>query len=275
MKILILGAKGSLGEAFLDLYKDQEVVGWGKFDLDITDEEVVSKKIAELKPGLVINCAAYNAVDKAEEERELAESVNGYAPGYLAKAASEVGAVFVHFSTHYVFDGTNQEGYNEDDLPNARSIYGKSKILGENEVQGKTDKFYIIRTAWLYGKPGSHGKTSFVAMMLKKADEGKAIEAIKDEFAQPTYCLDLAQSTRALLEEKKPFGIYHLTNAGQTSWYQWANEIFQIKNVKVTLTAISRDKFPRKAARPQYGVLNNNKFIQLRPWTEALKEYLG
>ncbi|HEX9503543.1 MAG TPA: dTDP-4-dehydrorhamnose reductase [Patescibacteria group bacterium] len=275
MKVLILGSKGSLGQTFLDVYKDMEVTGWDRDELDITDEQVVAAKIGELKPNLIINCAAYNAVDKAEEDRAGAELINGNAVGYIAKAANQIGATMVHFGSNYVFDGSNQEGYNEDDQPNPQSMYAKSKLMGEMELAGNTENYYLVRTAWLYGRHSETGKPSFVDTMLKLATDGKEIKGITDEFASPTYVLDLAQATRALVEEKKPFGTFHLTNSGVASWYDWAQEIFKIKNLKANLTEGKRKDFNRLAVRPQYGVLNNTKFMQLRPWTEALKEYLS
>jgi dTDP-4-dehydrorhamnose reductase len=275
MKILILGAKGSLGQTFVELYKDVEVIAWDREDLDITIEQDVAEKIKELKPELIINCAAYNAVDKAEEDRGVADSINGYAVGFIAKAASSFGATLVHFSSAYVFDGKNPEGYNEDDRPNPQSAYAKSKLLGEMELTENAEKFYIIRTTWLYGKKSITGKESFVDLMLRLHGAGKTISGIDDEFGQPTYVKDLAAATRALIEEKKPFGVYHLTNGGMASWYDWAKEIFKIKNVEAKLEPAKKEDFQRLAARPQYGVLNNTKFIQLRPWSEALKEYLS
>src|SRR3989344_2445733 len=187
MKGLILGAKGSLGQVFVDLYRDHEVFAWDRNDLDITDEEAVANKIGELKPELIINCAAYNAVDKAEEERMMAEQVNGYSVGYIAKAANSVDATMVHFSTNYVFAGDKQAGYNEDDLPGPQSAYAKSKFLGEMEIQENIEKFYLIRTAMLYGRSSVTGKQSFVELMLQLANDGKEIKAIQDEFANPTY----------------------------------------------------------------------------------------
>jgi dTDP-4-dehydrorhamnose reductase len=275
MKILILGAKGSLGQTFVDLYHDQEVTAWDRDELDITQEQVVSSKVKGLMPELIINCAAYNAVDKAEEDRASAEVLNGLAVSYIAIAASEVGATLVHFSTAYVFDGKNREGYNEDDLPHPLSVYGQSKLMGEMEATEKCEKLYIVRTTWLYGRDSTTGKPSFVDLMLKLANEGKEIKGITDEYGQPTYVVDLAGATRALVEEKKSFGIYHFTNQGVASWYDWAKEIFKIKNIKANLVEGKMSDFVRAAGRPQYGVLNNTKFIQLRPWHEALEEYLS
>ena len=275
MKILILGAKGSLGQTFIDLYHDQEVSAWDREELDITDEAAVMRKITELAPALIINCAAYNAVDQAEEQRGLADQINGYAVGFVGQAAAAVDATMVHFSTNYVFDGKNAAGYNEDDLPEPQSAYAKSKLLGEMELAQAAEKFYLIRTAWLYGRDSLTGKPSFVDTMLKLGQGDREIRSIMDEFGNPTYVKDLAHAARALVEEVKPFGTYHLVNSGSASWYDWAREIFEISQTQALLAPIKREEYPRKAVRPQYGILNNTKFIELRPWTEALREYLS
>lgn len=274
-KILILGSNGALGSELAELYKSENPVKYDRAELDITDEEQVTVKISELKPELIINCAAYNEVDKADEERQLAESINGSAVGFIARAANSVGALTVHFSSNYVFDGRNTEGYNEDDLPNPQSTYAKSKLLGEMELQKNTDKFYLVRTAWLYG--GKHkkaGKESFPEKMLKLAEQDESIYSIEDEFGNPTYVPDLALAVSQLIESKKAFGTYHLVNTGVATWYDWAKEIFSIKDIKAMLAPVPSSNFQRIAARPKYGALNNTKFPELRPWTEALKEYL-
>lgn len=273
MKVLILGARGSLGQTFVDLYKDHEVSAWDRTELDITDEEQVLQKIGEIKPELVINCAAYNSVDKAEDERETVNLINGYAVGFIAKATGMAGATMVHFSTGQVFDGSKSEGYNEDDLTNPVNSYGKSKLLGEMELRKNTENYYLIRTCWLYGRPAA-GKKSFADMMLEQAAGNELIKVVVDEFGNPTYVKDLASAARALVEQKKPFGIYHLTNSGTVSRYDWAKEIFAVKHIKTMIDPVDAGFFQRKAKRPKYEVLNNTKFIQLRPWTEALNEYL-
>lgn len=275
MKILILGAKGSLGQTFVDVYSDQKVIAWDREELDITNESEVLDKITELAPNLIINCAAYNAVDKAEEDREIANQINGYAVGFIGKAADAIGATLVHYSTSYVFDGQNSAGYGENDLPRPQSAYAKSKLLGEMELQENCQNFYLIRTQWLYGRASENGKPSFVETMLKLALSGQSIESINDEFGQPTYVLDLASATRALIEDQKPFKTYHLINSGSATWFDWAREIFKIKNLEIKLNPVSRANFVRKAPRPQYGILHNTKFIELRPWHEALEEYLN
>ena len=275
MKILILGAKGSLGQTFVDLYKDQEVIAWDREELDITNEQDVATKIAELKPNLIINCAAYNNVDKAEQERGVAELLNGAAVGFIAKAAKDVGATLVHFSSAYVFDGKNPEGYNEEEVPRPISVYGQSKAMGEQELTQNAENYYLVRTTWLYGRDSITGKESFVDLMLKLAASANEIKGISDEFGQPTYVKDLAQAVVVLVDQKKPFGIYHFTNSGMASWYDWAKEIFKIRNLQIVLKIGKRADFARDALRPQYGVLINTKFIELRPWTEALREYLS
>lgn len=273
MKVLILGAKGSLGQVFVELYSDHEVFAWDRSELDVTDEAMVMQMISEIQPNLVINCAAYNGVDSAEEDRITAESVNGSAPGYIAKAADAIGATMVHYSTGQVFDGMNPQGYNEDDQPDPVNAYGKSKLLGEIEAQANTEKIYIIRTCWLYGKP-TQGKKSFTDIVLDLAQTGK-VKGVGDEFGNPTYVVDLAHATRAMVEENKPFGTYHIINTGIASRYDWAKEVLEIKGLKAELELVSSGDFVRKAKRPKYEVLNNTKFIELRPWTEALREYLS
>ncbi|HEV8601715.1 MAG TPA: dTDP-4-dehydrorhamnose reductase [Patescibacteria group bacterium] len=276
MIILILGSDGTLGQELAKVYEGDQLYAWDRSDLDITNETQVAEKISQLKPDLVFNCAAYNDVDKAEEERQLAESVNGSAVGFLARSCASVGAILVHFSSNYVFEGARAEGYNEDDLPSPISTYGKSKLMGEIELQKNSEKFYLIRTAWLYGRSNTaSGKKSFVEKMLELSDQEESIDAIEDEFGNPTLARDLAQATAALVAEKKPFGIYHLTNAGIASWFDWAKEIFTINDIKAKLAAVPASKFARRAQRPKYGTLNNTKYIELRPWTEALKEYLS
>lgn len=276
MKVVILGHKGNLGNELMGVYADLNPVGLDREELDVTDEDAVLAKLTELQPDLVYNCTAYNAVDKAEEDRVVVETINGYAPGYIAKACKAVGAALVHYSTGMVFKGDNSEGYNEDDSTDPVNAYGRSKLMGEMEVQENTDDFYIIRTSWLFGKlgPGQANKKSFIDLMIEKANNKEDLKVVEDELGKPTYTLDLAQASRALVEETKPFGIYHLVNTGVASRYDWAHEIFKIKGLDVKVEAIKGNSLARMAKRPHYEVLNNIKFLELRPWTEALKEFL-
>ncbi|MBX4188322.1 MAG: dTDP-4-dehydrorhamnose reductase [Candidatus Doudnabacteria bacterium] len=276
MKILILGAKGNLGNSLMKTFTDLEPEGWDHADLDVSEEQQVWDKITAYKPDVVFNCAAYNAVDKAEEDRITAETVNGYAPGYIARACKSIDAILFHYSSGMVFPGDNKAGYNEEDIPDPVNSYGRSKLQGEMAVQGNTDKAYIIRTCWLYGEmgPGDSNKKSFSDVMLDKVAKGEEIKVVDDEFGNPTYIKDLSQASRALLETEKPYGIYHIVNTGVASRFDWANEVFKIKNLSVKNEPIKGIALVRMAKRPHYEVLNNTKFIELRPWTEALKEYL-
>jgi dTDP-4-dehydrorhamnose reductase len=277
MKILIIGAKGNLGSELMRVYSDMSPIGWGHEDLDVTDEQKVWDMITELRPNVVFNCAAYNAVDKAEEDRITAGSLNGDAPGYIAKACKEVDATIFHYSSGMVFSGDNKDGYAEDDPTDPVNAYGRSKLMGEISVQENSEKFYIVRTCWLFGKlgQGQSSKKSFSDLMVEKAEKGEQIKVVDDEFGNPTYTKDLAQASRALIETAKPFGIYHLANAGVVSRLDWANEIFKIKKMNVRVEPIKGMALPRQAKRPKYEVLKNTKFIELRPWTEALEEYMN
>lgn len=273
MKILILGAKGNLGQALSQVYAGQEVIRLDQAELDITDEKKVMEKISEIKPSIIFNCAAYTNVDGAEKNQELADRVNGLAVGFIAKACKKIGAILVHYSTGMIFDGNDSKGYNEDNPTNPVNYYGRSKLLGEQELQRNTDMYYLIRTCWLYG-PETNGKKSFPDIMLSIATNPE-INAVADEFGSPTYVKDLAQSSRALVDLQKSCGIYHIINEGVASRHDWTEEIFKIKNIDKQVNKVNSDFFKREAKRPRFEVLNNNKFIKLRPWQEALKEYLN
>jgi dTDP-4-dehydrorhamnose reductase len=219
---------------------------------------------------------AYNAVDKAEEEPDIANNINGYAVGNLAKVCKAVGAKLVHFSSNYVFDGTNQNGYNESEIPSPQSAYGRSKLLGEVQIQQHSDNYYIIRSTWLYGTPGlsESSKKNYVETILELVPQKEYIECVDDQYGQPTYTHDLATATKTLIEQDLPAGIYHLTNSGSATWFTWAEEIFRLKQIAIQLHHNSMANFNRAAHRPQYGILNNSKFPVLRPWQKALADYL-
>lgn len=276
-KILIIGAKGMLGQYLAEAFKEEELILWDKENLDITDQEDVSEKIIKLKPDVIVNSAAFNDVDGAEKWEETAKKVNGYAVGFLAKAAKEIDAILIHYSSDYVFDGEKEEGYNETDQPNPVSAYGRSKFLGEEELQENCEKYYLIRLSRLFGKVGNGEgvKQSFVDKILQLAETKDELEVVDEEFSSPTYARDLAEYTKALLNDGQPFGIYHGANSGGCTWYAFAQEIFKIKNISKKLIPISGGKFLRPAKRPRYSVLLNTKFIPIRTWQEALGEYLA
>lgn len=270
MKVLIIGAQGMLGSELVKVFSDQDLTAWDKDDLDITQPTQVEEKIIKLKPQVVINAAAYTKVNECEENQDLALKVNGVAVGYLAKVCQKLGAILVHYSTDYVFDGQKKEGYQEEDKTNPLSVYGKSKELGERELLKNTDKYYLIRTSWLYGKAGKN----FVNTMLKLAQERKEIRAVEDQIGSSTYAKDLAKATQQLIENKKPFGIYHITNKGSCSWYELACEIFRLAKINIKVIPIKTEEYPLPARRPAYSILVNTKLPPARNRKEALEDYL-
>ena len=283
MKIIILGAKGMLGQELVREFskKNYEVVGWDKDELDITDYIVTATKISDLHPDIVINAVALNAVDKIEEDEkvfELAKKINGEAVGNLAGICKEINSILVHFSSDYVFKGDKQEGYKEDDETDPVNKYGESKAMAEEEILEIGGKFYIIRLSKLFGKPAASegAKKSFVDMMIWLATEGGKthLDLVDEEISCVTYAPDLAKLTRTIIEEGRPFGIYHGSNSGVSSWYEWAKEIFKIKKINIEITPVNGDKFPRPAKRPLYSELLNTKLTGQRDWKEALNEYL-
>lgn len=264
-----------LGHELAAAFADQNPILWDSADLDITDEKQVAEKLAELKPTLILNAAAYTDVDCAEKNQDLANAVNGYGVGYLAKAAKELGAILVHYSTDYVFDGQSESGYKEDDLPNPLGVYGASKLLGEEQVQQNGEMFYIIRSAWLFGE---YGGKNFVKRILTKAQNQRKLKVVNDHFGKPTYAKDLAVRTRAIIDGQKPCGIYHVTNetpAAGISWYDLAKKAIELKGLKTKVVPCSSFEFPQPAPRPKYGMLINTKLEPMRSWEEALEEYLA
>jgi len=282
-KILILGVRGLLGPELVRVFmadRDYEVTGWDVPDIDIGDEGSIQEKIPPLRPDIIINAAAYNAVDKAEEPEgfELAKRINGYGPGYIARMADKLGALFVHYSTDYVFDGTKREGYKETDMPSPISRYGESKYLGEVKVQEGAQRYYIIRLQKLFGMPSTNpsAKRSFFETMLSLAKKQGTLRVVDDELANFTYAPDLAKRTKYLIESDMPFGIYHITNEGApVTWYSAAKILFDLAGVKdVDITPIPPDEFPRAAKRPRYSILINTRLEPLRSWPYALREFL-
>ncbi len=268
-----------------DFNKNYEVIAWDKEDLDITDEDLVINKIKEIKPSFIINTASYNSVDKCEkneEELETAKKINGEAVGYLAEAALESGSVLVHYSTDYVFGGDKKEGYEESETPDPVNNYGKTKLLGEQEIikrSGKGLKYYLIRTSKLFGPKGKQdsAKPSFFDIILNLRKEKEEIKIVEgEEISCFTYTRDLSSQTKNLLESKLPHGIYHITNSNPASWYQGAKFLFELKKIEgVRLKPISSKDFNRPAPRPKHSVLLNTKLEPLRSWQEALREYYG
>ena len=275
MKALILGSKGMLGQELVKAFADVGAVGWSREECDVLAPDC-EEKIKAFAPNLIVNAIAYNDVDGAEGGgKELAYKLNAEVPGNLARIARELGATLVHFSTDCVFDG-EKGGYSEDDEPNPISVYGASKLKGEQAVLASGARAYVIRLARLFGKPAesAKGKKSFVDLMLDLAKTKDHLDLVDDEIASPTYAPDLAAVTRQIVEIREP-GLYHASNAGKCSWYEFASEIFRIRGIEIDLAPVSGSAFPRPAKRPRDSSLTSTKLPPQRSWQEALAEYLS
>lgn len=274
MKTLILGAKGMLGQELVKAFADTDVFAWDREECDVLSS-ACEEKIRALAPDIILNAVAYNDVDRAEGEgKELAFRLNAEAPGNLARIAREIGATFVHYGTDFVFDGA-KGSYAEEDEPNPLSVYGSSKLKGEQAVLGSGARAYVIRLARLFGKPAisEGGKKSFVDLMLDLATKKDHLDLVDDEIASPTYAPDLARATRAIIENYPP-GLYHAANSGKCSWYELAKTTFQLKGWAIDITPVSGPAFPRPAKRPCDASLVSGKLPAQRSWQEALEAYL-
>lgn len=324
MKILVIGAQGMLGQELVKTFanKKNEVVAWDFKELDITDAKQVQEKIGKLAPELILNAAAYNAVDNCEKNKEeyaLAKKLNGMAPGYLAKVAKKIGATLVHYSTDYVFNGMPELpepegcahscsscslhegfvpllGFKEDAIPEPLQKYGRSKLLGEENVQKYGERYYIIRLSKLFGAPAKSktAKKSFFEVMLeigkKKEKEvhpvksGKAgarqseqfngVKAVDEETSAFTYAPDLAKKTKEIVETQLPYGIYHVVNDGYGTWYDATVELYRLAKLKTEVVPVGGEEFPRPALRPYVSTLLNTKLVPMRHYKLALREYL-
>jgi dTDP-4-dehydrorhamnose reductase len=276
MRILVTGANGQLGRELVELQapRDMEIIGLDRKKLDITDLAQCRNVFQTYKPDAVIHCAAYTKVDQAESEPDEAYRVNAYGTRNAALAAQEFGAKFVYVSTDYVFDGRADKPYREYDRTDPQTVYGQSKLAGEQLVQSLTSRYFIVRTSWVYGKYGAN----FVKTMLKLAEERDRLKVVHDQIGSPTYTLDLA---RFLLELVRTdyFGIYHASNSGICSWYEFAKAIFEERGLNVQVEPCTTEEFPRPAPRPAWSVLDQGAirahgFKPIRPWREALRSFL-
>lgn len=276
MKILITGANGMLAKSVRARLKEgNELICTDVADLDITNEEAVMNFVKENKPEYIVNCAAFTAVDKAEEVYDLAEKINANGPANLAKAAKTVDATLVHISTDYVFNGDLDvaKSYVETDEVGPVTVYGKTKLHGEEQVKANTDKYYIFRTAWLYGDGNN-----FVRTMLKLGNEKDEISVVADQHGSPTYAEDLANIIAEAIEKKIPYGLYHSTNQGFTTWYDFTKKIFELADIKCNVKPVTSEEFIRPAKRPKNSKLNKQKLLEqgvtVPTWEDGLKRYL-
>lgn len=273
-RLLITGAGGQLGQALARRRPD--AVALARADLDLTDFAATRRALHDLRPAVVLNAAAFTDVERCEQEPDLAYAGNCLAPQNLAVACAEVGAVLLHVSTNCVFDGTASVPYREHDRPNPISVYGRTKLAGEEAVRAVLPQHYIVRTSWLFG----HGRRNFVRTVLRLADERGELAMVTDEVACPTYAEDLAGALLALVASGR-YGTYHLTNAGACSRYDLACRILALSGrAHVPVRPIALATYRRLAAPPPYSALDNflgarALGIALRPWEDALRDYLA
>ncbi|RMD51467.1 dTDP-4-dehydrorhamnose reductase [Candidatus Parcubacteria bacterium] len=281
MKVAITGAGGMLGGELVRIFQDKgyHVVPVNRDNLDIIDKDAVLIFLRNLRPDIVINAAAYNFVDLAEGEAfNQAIAVNAHGPANLADACEDIGALFVHYSSDYVFDGQRQLGYAENDRPNPVNKYGLSKYKGEEEIKNRANKYYICRVSRLFGRPGNskNSKKSFPALMLDLARDKSELKVVDSEVATPSYAPDVALFTEKLIKERLKYGIYHLINeGGGVSWYEFAQEVLEAAELKARIVPVSAEEFgTRPAKRPANSSLLNTNFIPLPKRQEAILRFV-
>src|SRR5262245_9088963 len=281
MRTVVLGAPGQLGRDICSRLPGQ-VIPLGRADVDLADAALMRARLSALRPDVIINCAAYNFVDRAEAEPEAAFAVNTWAVRNLALISRDLDCVLVHFSTDYVFglDDSRNKPYTENDPAGPVSVYGLSKLAGEYVLRSIGSKHIVIRTCGLYGVWGSGGKGgNFVETMLRVAGQGKPLHVVNDQKCTPSFTTDIADATVAIVQTGQ-VGLYHITNAGDCTWYEFAREILRRAGVTANLTAITSAEFGAAARRPAYSVLSNCKLSTIgvappRHWSEALGPYLA
>lgn len=280
MRLLITGAHGMLGGEVQLMARrvtagvDWRVAAFTHDDLDVTDQESIMSAISVVSPDVVVNCAGYTNVDGCEAEPETAYRMNGEVPGILAKACLESGSLLVHYSTDYVFDGRASTPYKEDHPLAPLSVYGRSKLAGEDAIRSVRAPHLILRTQWLYGRRGRN----FVDTILERAAAGEALKVVNDQFGAPTWARDLAVATLEAVALKLT-GTFHAVNAGRCTWYDVARRAVALAGMDPSIvTPTTTAEYPRPAQRPAWGVLDISKLaaagVTLRPWEEALEEYI-
>jgi len=279
MITLLIGANGQLGTELRQTFGDHDLAPLTHADLELTDRAQVTAALRKYRPSLILNAAAYHRVDECEEFPERAFAANALAVRDLAVAANAIGAVLVHFSTDYVFDGRQRRPYLETDPPGPLSVYATSKLAGEYFIRATLEQHFVIRTCGLYGLAGSHSKAgNFVETMLRLAREGREIRVVVDQVLTPTSAKELARKVRQLVETRA-YGLYHITNNGTCSWYQFAAAIFELSGIRPSLSETTSAAYGACAVRPSYSVLENASLGRLglddlSPWRDALEVYI-
>lgn len=262
-KILVTGANGQLGSEIKELasnYPQFDFIFTDIDDFPLDQTEVIISNFKSLQPDIVINCAAYTAVDKAEQDTVVADAINHLAIATLASLCAESGAKLVHISTDYVFDGTSPIAYKEDDQPNPKSVYGRTKLAGETACLKNCPESIVIRTAWVYSEFGNN----FVKTMLRLMSERETLNVVNDQVGSPTYAADLAQVILTILDSSKwQSGIYHYSNAGEISWYDFAQDIKNNAHKSCEISGIPAANYPTPAERPAYSLLDKSKIKEV------------
>jgi len=280
VRALVAGAGGQLGRQLALQLGDEVAWAGGRAELDVTDAEAVAATVRRVAPDVIFNAAAYNKVDGAETETARALEVNALGPRLLAQAAKEAGALFVHFSTDYVFDGALTRPYREDDCPRPLCAYGVSKLAGEGFVAASRAEWLLVRASGVFGRGGSRQKGgSFVERILEQARAARPLRVVNDQVFSPTYAPDLARATLALVRARAR-GLFHVANEGSCSWYELAVAGLALAGVQAPVTAIGAAELGSAAARPPYSALDTGRYRSLglpplRPWREALAEFLA
>ena len=276
MAILVVGSRGMLGSDLMAEFAPRsEVLGLDLPEIDITQIEQCFSWAKKCRPNIILNAAALTRVDYCETNQEEAFLINGDGAGNLARTAASIGAMLVHYSTDYIFDGLKEDAYLEEDAPNPRSVYGKSKLAGEDLVRRYCSNHLIIRTSWLFGANGPN----FIRTILNAAGRGESLRVVNDQRGSPSYTKDVASHTRKMIERGCK-AIFHLTNSGSCTWYELSREALDCLGAKnIPVTPVSTSEFPRPAPRPANSILANARLVQeglplMRPWQAAVQEYV-
>lgn len=286
MVVLVTGANGQLGQAIQSIsgnYPEIDFVFCDSSSLDITNLDTVNQVFEKVKPNYCINAAAYTAVDKAESEQEKAISINVTGAKNLAETCKKCNTILLHVSTDFVFDGNKSTPYSEEDIPNPTGVYGQTKLDGEKAIQETFDKYYIIRTSWVY----SQFANNFMKTMIRLGSERDSLSVVNDQIGTPTNAVDLAEvlvkiichteRSRSVSSTISKFGIYNFSNEGHCSWYDFAKKIFEVNNISIDLCPIPTTSYPTPAKRPAYSVLDKSKIkkafdLQINNWEDSLNK---
>jgi dTDP-4-dehydrorhamnose reductase len=281
MVVLVTGANGQLGQAIQSIsgnYPEIDFVFCDSSSLDITNLDTVNQVFEKVKPNYCINAAAYTAVDKAESEQEKAISINVIGAKNLAETCKENNTILLHVSTDFVFDGKKSKPYTEEDIPNPTGVYGQTKLDGEKAIQETFDKYYIIRTSWVY----SQFANNFMKTMIRLGSERDSLSVVNDQIGTPTNAVDLAEALIKIVSSNfqlptSNFGIYNFSNEGHCSWYDFAKKIFEVNNITIDLSPIPTTSYPTPAKRPAYSVLDKSKIkkafdLQINNWEDSLNK---